>query len=145
MTDAAITSQPLNGTISFEDGKLVYTPDEGFIGEDGAIVTLQFGSESFAYCVTFDVLEKEHGGFFSWWCLVGWLIAAIALTIIYRRNKDYFAVSTTRKALYITTSVVLLALLCLLRQFYGYLPSMLILVGYLTLAYFFTRSKQMED
>ena len=141
LSGATITSAPKNGTLSYENGQLVYTPKDDFLGMDGALVTLQIGGEEFAYCVTFEVLDKEHGGFFSWWCLLGWLIAAIALTLIYLKNKIFFAARKARTIVYVIGSVVLLALLCLLRQYYGYIPSILILAGYLVAYYIYSARK----
>ena len=59
-------TQPENGSVKEENGKLTYTPNDGFSGEDSFTYMVTDGSLDSAAKVTVTVKEKEQkGGFFD--------------------------------------------------------------------------------
>ncbi len=52
-----IVEEPSNGTVTFEDGEVVYTPDEGYSGADSFIVTV-IKDDEVTY-ITFEIEDEE--------------------------------------------------------------------------------------
>ncbi len=147
ITGISIDGQPANGSVRIEDGKLIYTPGDGFVGMDGLVITVSMGDESIPYAATFNVLDEEtKAPFFSWWCVVGWLIAAILLLINYLWRREFFNEKKLRVILYIVVSVVLMVLLCWLRHYVGYVVSIIIEAAYIAFSYIYAalRSRKNE-
>ena len=65
------TTSPKNGTVKNDNGKLVYTPNDGFSGKDSFDYTISDGEDEATATVTVTVEDKEedeeenNGGFFG--------------------------------------------------------------------------------
>ncbi len=134
-----IDGQPLNGNVRIENGYLVYSPSEGFSGLDAVVFTISVGDEQVPYAATFNV----EGGqpLFSFWCVIGWVIAAVLLTINHRRHKDYFREKKARTVIYIAVSVLACLILCWLRIYVGFIVTGAIMAAYITGAWLYTGRK----
>lgn len=114
--------QPLGGTVEIIDGKLVYTPAAGFSGMDAVIITVKLGDEEIPYAAVFDVRGSDS--LVSWWCVIGWIIAAILLALNSVLHRLYYKEKKLRLVLYVVLSAVLLLILCWLRLHIGFLTIM---------------------
>jgi len=139
-SEITIEGQPVNGSVRVEGGYLVYKPSDGFSGLDAVVFTINMGDEQIPYAATFNVEGAQP--LFSMWCVLGWAIAALLLTINYIRRRDYFSERKARTAFYIALSVVMCVLLCWLRNYTGYYVSAAIMVAYIAGVWLCTGSRQ---
>ncbi len=113
-----VNGAPVNGTVEIVDGKLVYTPAEGFMGTDAMIVTVTIDGEEIPYAIAFNVQEAQP--LVTWFCIIGWIIAAVLLLINFLAHRNYFADKARRTILYVALGAAILFLLCWLKQYIGY-------------------------
>jgi hypothetical protein len=137
----SIAGQPLNGSVRIENGYLVYSPSQGFNGIDAVVFTVSVGDEQVPFAATFNV---EGAQLFSMWCVLGWVIAALLLTLNHIRHKDYFSEKRIRTVLYIVISALLCVILCWLRIYVGFYVSAAILAVYIAAAWLYTGRKQRQ-
>ena len=126
-----IQGMPENGQVRIEDGMLIYTPNDDFVGLDGVVINVTIGDEQVPYAATLNVVEGHDIPLFSWWCVVGWVIAAILLLFNYLRHKEYYNEKKMRWILYVGVSVALMLVLCWLKVYLGYIISAAILLVYI--------------
>lgn len=139
--EITIQGQPLNGSVQIKDGYLVYTPSEGFSGLDAVVFTINMDDEQVPFAATFDV-EGGRQPLFSVWCVVGWVLAAVLLTLNHMRHKIYFHEKKARTIFYIVISALLCLALCWLRIYVGFYVSAAILAAYIVGAWLYTGAKQ---
>ncbi len=135
-----IDGQPLNGNVRIENGYLVYSPSEGFSGLDAVVFIISVGDEQVPYAATFNVESGQP--LVSIWCVIGWVVAAVLLTLNYLRHRDYFREKKARTILYIVISVLACLILCWLRNYVGYYVSAAIMAAYIAAAWLYTGYKQ---
>jgi hypothetical protein len=142
-----IQGAPENGQIRIEDGMLIYTPNDEFVGLDGVVINVTIGDEQVPYAATLNVVDGQAIPLFSWWCVVGWVIAAILLLFNYLRHKEYYNEKKMRWILYIGVSVALMLILCWLKIYFGYIVSAAIMLVYIIGNFVFAglRSRSNKD
>ena len=114
----SVNGQPFGGKVEVINGKLVYTPQAGFSGMDAVVITMNIGNEEIPFAAVFNVKSEP---LVSIWCIIGWIIAAILLTLNGVIHRLYFKEKKLRPVLYVILSAVLLFILCWLRLHIGYL------------------------
>lgn len=131
-----VDGQPMSGSIRIEDGKLIYTPGKDFVGMDGIVITVSMGDESIPYAATFNVLDEETSKpIFSWWCIIGWIVAAVLLLLNFIKHREFYSEKVLRLVIYIVLSIIMMLLLCWLRIYFGYIVSIAIMVVYIAVNY----------
>lgn len=123
--DIEIKNDTSSGKLELKNGILTYKPNKDYVGFDGSILALNVDGEEVLYTIGFKVLDKEES-LITWVCVIGWIIAAILLAVNWLKNKIYYRSGKYRLLAYVSSSVVLLVCLCLLRLSFGYPPSMII-------------------
>ncbi len=132
-SEITISSLPVNGNARIENGQLIYTPADGYKGMDGIVITIDNGDEKIPFAAAIVVEEDE--AFFSWMCLICWIIVAVALLINYLRRADYYDEKKLRVILYIAVSAAVMILLCWLRMHIGYVVPIIAAAAYVAANY----------
>jgi len=114
--------QPSAGTIEVLNGKLVYTPNKDFVGEDGIVFTVLIDGQETPLVAMMNVSDAIDKPLFTVYCYVGWLIGAVLLMLIYRRTKEIFD-RLPKTIVYIVQGVVAMLTICTIRFYLGYAVS----------------------
>lgn len=131
-----VSVDPSYGTVAIKDGILIYTPNKNFSGQDGVIIYVTINGEKVPYAAAFNVLNK-NAPFFTWHCIIAWIIAAALLYLNYRKNRGFYKKTKARLPLYIVISVILLAAMCWLRTSIGYIVPAIAVALYIAANYIY--------
>lgn len=121
--------QPSAGTIEVLNGKLVYTPNKDFVGEDGIVFTVLIDGQETPLVAMLNVSDAVEKPLFTVYCYVGWLIGAVLLMLIYRRSKEIFD-RLPKTIVYIVQGVVAMLTICTIRFYLGYAVSICFYILY---------------
>lgn len=129
LNQLSVSVQPSAGKVEVIGGKLVYTPNKEFVGEDGIVFTVMINGQETPLVAMMYVSDSANNSLFTVYCYAGWLIGAIILTLIYRRTKLLFD-QLPKTLAYIVQGAIAMLSTCIIRYHLGYAVSICFYIIY---------------